>query len=412
MNLNLKNKINEIRKDFPILAHQINIYLDNAATTQKPIQVLEAVDHFYQNFNANPHRGAYTLSTKSTKYYNKARENVQKFINARFFEEIIFTSGATEAINLVAYSYGMNFIEQGDEIVISIAEHHSNLVPWQQVCKAKKAKLVYLYTDENGEIPPSEIENKMNKRTKLVCIAHVSNVLGKTFPVEHIIKTAHKNNALVLLDMAQSVPHMKVDMQALDVDFAVFSGHKMLALMGIGVLYGKKNLLDKMPPFLFGGGMIEVVGENESTFAPLPQKFEAGTQNIGGAIGLSAAIDYINLIGYDTIQEIENELVNHALNLLSKNPHIKILGGKELKNRTGVISFTVENIHPHDVATILDVDSIAIRAGHHCANPLMKHYKLNSTCRASFYFYNTFDEIEQFANSLKNARRWLGYGLK
>jgi len=406
-------KINKIREDFPIFSQQINgkplAYLDNAATTQKPIQVLDQINRYYKKFNANPHRGAYTLSIKATNFYNMARKNIKRFINAKHTEEIIFTRGATEALNLIAYSYGMNFINEGDEIVLSIAEHHSNLVPWQQIALAKKAKLIYLYTDENGQISKDEINKKITNKTKLVAIAQVSNVLGTVFPVEHIIKIAHKHNAVVVLDMAQSIPHIKADVQELDVDFAVFSGHKMLAPMGIGVLYGKKDLLIKMPPFLFGGDMIDIVKEQSTTFAPLPQKFEAGTQNVGGAIGLSAAIDYLENIGYDNIYKIEKELTSYALNKLSQNPNISIFGSKNGDDRTGVISFTVKDVHPHDVSTILDADGIAIRSGHHCAHPLMTHCKTNATCRASLYFYNTFEEIDRLAESLLTVRKWLGF---
>ena len=365
-----KEFVEKIRSDFPILNSKL-AYLDNAATTQKPVQVLNSVDEYYRNFNANPHRGAYDLSIKATACYDRARESVRKFLNARLFEEIIFTRGATEGLNLIAYSYGMNFIGEGDEIVLSIAEHHSNLVPWQQVAMAKKAKLVYLYTDSDGQIPLSEIENKITDKTKLVAIAHVSNVLGTVFPVEHIVSLAHEKGAVVVLDMAQSVPHMRVDLQKIDVDFAVLSGHKMLAPMGVGVLYGKKELLEKMPPFLFGGDMIEVVREQSSTFAELPQKFEAGTQNVGGAVGLARAIDYIEEIGYDKIGEIEHDLTSYALELLSQNDQIELLGSRFTDDRTGVISFNVKSVHPHDVSTILNADGIAVRSGHHCACPLM-----------------------------------------
>jgi cysteine desulfurase/selenocysteine lyase len=398
-------------KDFPILSEKSNakrlVYLDNAATTQKPIQVLNAIDDYYRKTNANPHRGAYSLSIKSTEAYENTRTKVKEFINAAKDAEIVFTKSATEALNLLALSYGMNFIEKDDEILISIAEHHSNLVPWQQVASIKGAKLHYLYIDENGEIPLAEIENKITEKTKIISIAHVSNVLGVINPIEKIVEKAHSKGAIVILDMAQSIPHMKIDVQKMDIDFAVFSGHKMYAPMGIGVLYGKESLLEKTPPFLFGGDMIEYVFEQSATFAPVPQKFEGGTQNVEGAVGLSAAIDYMNSIGFENISSIESKLTAYALEKLLENPHIEILGSKSSENRSGVIAFNVKDVHPHDVSSILDADGIAIRSGHHCAHPLMKYLGINASCRLSLSFYNTEEDIDILSESLKNVRRWL-----
>ncbi len=407
--------MNPYLKDFPILGEKNNgkrlVYLDNAATTQKPLSVIEAVDEYYRTFNANPHRGLYDLSIRATDAYENARHVVKEFIHAEKDEEIIFTRNASEALNLVAYSYGLNFLKEGDEIVLPVSEHHSNLVPWQMVAKAKGVKLVYLYPDASGHLTDEEIEAKISSRTKLVAVAHVSNVLGTVYPVRKIAEKAHSVGAVVVVDCAQSIPHYPVDVQELDADFVAFSGHKMLAPMGIGVLYGKEELLNQMPPFLFGGEMIEYVQEQESTFAPLPQKFEAGTQNVGGAIGLAAAIEYLKQVGYDTIQKTESELLKYTLGGMAKIPHVTVYGDTTCgAERCGVISFNVDEVHPHDVASILDADGVAIRAGHHCANPLMHFLNVNATCRASLYFYNTKEDIDIFLASLKKVRGMLGYG--
>lgn len=405
---------NEYIKDFPILQKPMNgkslVYLDNGATTQKPLAVIQAVDDYYTTFNANPHRGAYDLSVKATEIYEGARETVQKFIGAANSYEVIFTKNATESLNLLAYSYGMNFIEAGDEIVISIAEHHSNLVPWQQVAKAKGATLKYIYLDSVGRITQQEIDAKITDKTKIVAVTQVSNVLGIINPIADIVKKAHSVGAIVIVDGAQSVPHFKVDVQALDIDFLVFSGHKMLSPMGIGVLYGKEALLDKMPPFLCGGDMIDYVWEQETTFAPLPAKFEAGTQNVGGAAGLAAAIEYIGKIGFDKIEAIEADLIQYAIPKLKALPYITLYGSDDLSVKTGVIAFNVADIHPHDVSTILDADGVAIRAGHHCAHPLMQYLGVNATCRASLYFYNTCEDVDKLIDSLSRVRGVLGYG--
>ncbi len=402
------------KDDFPILQTTVNghplVYLDSAATAQKPNPVIDAVAAYYRETNANPHRGNYDLSVRATEAYEQSREVIRKFIGAEKSEEIIFTRNTTESFNLLAYSYGMNFIGKGDEIVISILEHHSNLIPWQQVAKAKGATLKYLYINNEGEIPDEEIENKITEKTKLVSITHVSNVLGSISPVEKIVKKAHSVGAVVALDCAQSIPHFEIDVKKLGVDFAAFSGHKMLAPMGIGVLYGREELLDKMPPFFTGGDMIEYVYEQDFTAAPLPQKFEAGTQNVGGAVGIAAAAHYIEKIGYENIIKTETELTKYALEKLSTVPYITIYGKKNSVGRCGVISFNIKDAHPHDVASIVDAGGVAIRSGHHCAQPLLRYLGLNATCRASFYFYNTFEDVDILVENLKSVRKWLGYG--
>ena len=404
--------MNPIMNDFPILREKDGrrvAYLDNAATTQKPQSVLDAIMDYYRESNANPHRGLYDLSVRATETYEQARVSVGKFINAPRSEEVIFTRNASEALNLVAYSYGLTFLSEGDEIVLPVSEHHSNLLPWQMVARKTGAKLVYLYPDKSGVLHEEELEKKITPRTKIVAAAYVSNVLGTVHPVEKIIALAHKAGAVVVLDCAQSIPHFPLDVQKLDADFVAFSGHKMLGPMGIGVLWGKTAHLDAMPPFLSGGDMIEYVTEQESTFAPLPQKFEAGTPNVSGARGLEAAIQYIEKVGYDFIEKTEAELLAYTLEGLNKIPHVTVYGNFE-KARCGVISFNVEDVHPHDVASILDGDGVAIRAGHHCAQPFMRFLGVNATCRASFYFYNTKEDADRFLSGLKRVRGYLGYG--
>lgn len=406
--------VEELRKDFPILSKIVHgkplVYLDNAATTHKPSSVLDAMRNYYHMHNGNPHRGAHYLSVMATDAYENTREKTRKFINAKYAKEIIFTRNATESLNLVAYSYGMNFINQGDEIVLCISEHHSNIVPWQQVAKTKGATLKFMYLNSDFRLSMGEVKEKITDKTKFVGIAQMSNVLGVIYPVKEIAEYAHSKGAVVLIDGAQSTPHIKVDVRDIDADFFVFSGHKMLAPMGIGVLYGKEELLEKMPPFLMGGDMIEYVQEQETSYAELPFKFEAGTQNVEGAVGLSAAIDYLEEIGLDNIHEYELELTAYALEKMSEIPYIKIYGPKDIENRGGAISFSVEGCHPHDVASIVDTYGVAIRAGHHCAQPLMKFLGAPATLRVSFYFYNTKEEVDVFIDSIKNARRWLGYG--
>ena len=396
-------KVEEIKKDFPLLENSKIAYLDSGATTQKPNKVIEKVEEFYKKYNANPHRGAYSLSVEATNYYEETRKKIAKFINSPSQEQIIFTKNATESLNLIAYSYGMENLKKDDEITISIMEHHSNLVPWQKVSKVTKSKLNYIYLDGNYELDNEQIKSKITSKTKIVGITHVSNVLGTINNVKEIIKYAHKKGAIVVVDASQSIPHMKIDVQDLDADFLVFSGHKMLAPLGIGVLYGKREILNKMTPFLMGGDMIEYVYEQDTTFAPLPNKFEAGTQNVEGVIGLGAAIDYIQKIGYDKIQEFENDVVSYARQELSKLDYLTLYLTPNVENHSGVISFNIKGVHPHDVASILDSENVCVRSGNHCAQPLMRFLGIDSTCRASFYFYNTREDVDRLVHALNKA---------
>ena len=391
--------VENIKKDFPLLENRNITYLDSGATTQKPIQVINAIEEFYKKNNANPHRGAYTLSIEATEAYESTRQKIAKFINAKHPEEIIFSKNATESLNLIAYSYGMNNLKKDDEVVISIMEHHSNLVPWQKVTKATESKLNYMYINEEFELSDEEIETKITDRTKIVGIAHVSNVLGTINNVKKIIKYAHKKGAIVIVDASQSIPHMKIDVQDLDADFLVFSGHKMLAPLGIGVLYGKREILNKMTPFLMGGDMIEYVYEQETTYAPLPNKFEAGTQNVEGVVGLGAAIDYIQNIGYDKMQELENDVLAYARQELSKLDYLTLYMTPNEKNHSSVISFNIKGVHPHDVASILDSEGVCVRSGNHCAQPLMRFLGIESTCRARFSFYATEEDMKQLEHA-------------
>lgn len=395
--------VNEIRKDFPIFKNRDIAYLDSGATTQKPQYVIDKVSEYYETCNANPHRGAYGLSIEATALYEETRSKVAKFINAKSAEEIIFSKNASESLNLVAYSYGLDNLKQGDEVVLSIMEHHSNLVPWQMVTKKTGSTLKYMYIDDKFELTHEEIESKITDKTKIVAITHVSNVLGTINDIKHIIKYAHKKGAKVLLDASQSIPHMKIDVRDLDADFLVFSGHKMLAPLGIGVLYGKKEILNKMTPFLMGGDMIEYVYEQDTTFAPLPNKFEAGTQNVGGVVGLGAAIDYLNKIGYDEIERVEKEVVNYALDELSKLDFLTLYVTSNRENHSAVISFNIKGVHPHDVASILDSENVCVRSGNHCAQPLLRSLGIDSTCRASFYFYNTKEDVDRLVKALNKA---------
>jgi len=390
-------------EDFPILKNRDMAYLDSGATTQKPQKVLDAVESFYEHENANPHRGAYSLSIEATEAYESTRGKIAKFINARYPEEIIFSKNATESLNLLAYSYGLDNLKKEDEVVISIMEHHSNLVPWQYVTNKTGSTLKYMYINDNFEISKEEIESKITDKTKIVGITHISNVLGTINPVKEIIKYAHKKGAIVIVDASQSIPHMKIDVQDLDADFLVFSGHKMLAPLGIGVLYGKKELLQKMKPFLMGGDMIEYVYEQKTTFAPLPNKFEAGTQNVEGVIGLGAAIDYINEIGYDKIAEVEKELTEYAREKLSKLDYLDLYLTPNKENHSSVFSFNIKGVHPHDVASILDTENVYVRSGNHCAQPLLRSLGIDSTCRASLYFYNTKEDIDKLVHGLDKA---------
>ena len=407
---NLEN----IRKDFPILSVEVNkkrlAYLDNGATSQKPLYVIDAMSNYNKRFHGNPHSGSHYLSVAATEKYDEAKKAVTRFINAGSSEEIIFTKNATEALNLVAHSYGNDNIGNGDEIVIAISEHHSNILPWQRLAKEKGAVLKYLYLNEDGRITSKEIKAKITNKTKIVSVAHISNVLGTIHPVKEIIDYAHKMGSVVIIDGAQGVSHINVDVQDLDADFYIFSGHKMLGPMGIGVLYGKKDLLDNMSPFLLGGDMIEYVYEQEATFAPIPFKFEAGTQNVEGAVGLRAAIEYIENIGMEAIIDHERDLTAYALEKLLSIPYIQIQGPKDTSLRGGILSFTIDDVHPHDVASILDSYGVAIRAGHHCAQPLMRYMNVSATSRASFHLYNNEEDVDQLIEGLKNVRKWLGYG--
>ncbi|EAE4830115.1 cysteine desulfurase [Listeria monocytogenes] len=404
--------IQKIRADFPILAQEINekplAYLDNAATSQKPKQVIEALTHYYEFDNANVHRGVHTLAARATDAYESARGKVAKFIHAREVAEIIFTRGTTSAINLVVDSYAEANIEAGDEIVISYLEHHSNLIPWQQLAKRKGAVLKYIELEEDGTISVEQAKKTIGEKTKIVALAHVSNVLGTITPIKEIAAIAHQFGAVILVDGAQAVPHMEVDVVDLDADFYAFSGHKMMAPTGIGALYGKRELLDAMEPTEFGGEMIDFVELYDSTWKELPWKFEAGTPIIGGAIALGAAIDYLAEVGLENIHAHEQALASYAIEEMSKIEGITIYGPKDASKRCGLVTFNIEGAHPHDIATILDEDGIAIRAGHHCAQPLMKWLDVSSTARASFYIYNTKKEIDALIDGLKLTKEYFG----
>ena len=393
----------DYKKDFPILLENNIAYLDSGATTQKPQEVIDTVDRYYKTQNANPHRGAYSLSIEATQVYEQTREKVAKFINSQSASQIIFTKNASESLNLIAYSYGLDNLKKDDEIVLSIMEHHSNLVPWQYVAKKTGSTLKYMYINDNFELSDEEIKSKITDKTKIVGITHVSNVTGTINNVKEIIKYAHSKGAIVVLDASQSIPHMKIDVQKLDADFVVFSGHKMLSPLGIGVLYGKKELLENMTPFLMGGDMIEYVYEQETTYAPLPSKFEAGTQNVGGVVGLGAAIDYIEKVGYDNIEKIEKELVKYAKEELEKLKYVKLYMTSNENNHSAVISFNIIGVHPHDVASILDSQGVCVRSGNHCAQPLLRYLGIDSTCRASFYLYNTKEDVDRLVEAIKKA---------
>ncbi|EGP7420861.1 cysteine desulfurase [Listeria monocytogenes] len=404
--------IQKIRADFPILDQEINekplAYLDNAATSQKPKQVIEALTHYYEFDNANVHRGVHTLAARATDAYESARGKVAKFIHAREVAEIIFTRGTTSAINLVVDSYAEANIEAGDVIVISYLEHHSNLIPWQQLAKRKGAVLKYIELEEDGTISVEQAKKTIGEKTKIVALAHVSNVLGTITPIKEIAAIAHQFGAVILVDGAQAVPHMEVDVVDLDADFYAFSGHKMMAPTGIGALYGKRELLDAMEPTEFGGEMIDFVELYDSTWKELPWKFEAGTPIIGGAIALGAAIDYLAEVGLENIHAHEQALASYAMEEMSKIEGITIYGPKDASKRCGLVTFNLEGAHPHDIATILDEDGVAIRAGHHCAQPLMKWLDVSSTARASFYIYNTKEEIDALIDGLKLTKEYFG----
>jgi len=404
----MKN-VNEIRADFPLI-NEKTVYFDNAATTHRPAAVTAAIKEFYDNYNANPLRGLYDLSSLATEMYGKARTACATFINAKCAREIIFTRNTTESINLAAYSLGELLIGEGDNIVISVSEHHSNLLPWQRVAKQKKANLVFMEPDMTGLLSLDEIKSKIDLKTKIVSIGHVSNVWGRTNPIKEIVEAAHKVGAVVVVDGAQAAPHMKVDVRELDVDFYAFSGHKMLGPMGIGCLYGKLDLLDKMPPFLMGGEMIEYVTRTDATFAEIPHKFEAGTVNAADAYALNTAIGYINEIGFDYIENHEKQLTARVMEGLSKDPYVTVYGSTNPEEHCGIVTFNLEGVHPHDLASVLNDDGICIRAGHHCAQPLMQFMGVGSTARLSLYLYNTDEEVDFFLEKLSKVRNLMGYG--
>ena len=400
----------DYKKDFPLLAESDIAYLDNAATEQRPACVLDAEREFYERWNANPLRGLYELGVEATEQYEHARERVARFVHAKSEREIIFTRNTTEGINLVAYSYALPQLKPGDEILVTIMEHHSNLLPWQMAARRTGATLKYLECEPDGSFTEEKIRDAVTPHTKLAALTLVSNVLGRATPAEKLIGMVHENGGVVLADAAQAAPHMPIDVTALDVDFLAFSGHKLMAPMGIGVLYGKQELLEEMPPFLTGGEMIETVSRYDAVYAELPHKFEAGTVNAGGAVGLAAAIDYLESYGMDKLHAVEQELTAYLFRGMKAIPHIHVLGSDREDNHTGIVSFAVDQVHPHDISEVLSSDGMDIRAGHHCAQPLHDHLGVHSTARASLMFYNTKEEIDRFLESVSNIRRRMGFG--
>ena len=397
----------DYKKQFPIfIEHDIH-YLDTAATSQKPQEVIDSLAEYYENYNGNPGRGSHSLSLEASEILNSTRKIIKEFINAKEKEEIIFTKNATEAINLLAYSYGMEFINEGDEIILGISNHHANIVPWQFIANKKKAKLKYVYLDKNGQFDLDDFQYKLTNKTKIVAVSSVVNVTGVIQPIKQIIDIAHYKGALVLVDASQSVLHFEQNVQDLDADFLVFSGHKIFAPMGVGVLYGKRQLLEKIPPFLYGGDMIEFVTEQESTYAPIPKKFEGGTPNVEAIYGLKKAIEFIKKIGYDVINKIERELDLQALFEIGKLGFVEIYHANNV-DRVGVIAFNVKGVHSHDVAFILDSYGVAVRSGHHCAQPLMNYLNVPSCCRASFSIYNTQEDIYKLIEALKKVKEVFG----
>lgn len=399
----------DYKKDFPLLKDSQVAYLDNAATAQRPLAVLEAEKNFYEKYNANPLRGLYELGMEATDRYEEARDTVRDFLHAKKSCEIVFTRNTTESINLVAYSYGLNRLKAGDELLVGIDSHHSNLLPWQMVARQTGASLKFLECEMDGHFTDEAIKKAITKRTKLAAITHVSNVIGRVNPVEKIIEKVHAVGGVVLVDAAQSAPHIPIDVQAMDVDFLAFSGHKLMSPMGIGVLYGKEALLDAMPPFLTGGEMIESVTREGAVFAELPHKFEAGTVNGGGAWGLKAAIDYLNSIGFEAIEKKENALTALAMSELKKIPHVHVIGSEKPEEHNGILNFTIDGVHPHDIASILDDAHVDVRAGHHCAQPLLTHLGVLVTTRASISFYNTEEDVLRLIEQVKKIRRLMGY---
>lgn len=411
----MTDSFDRLKQDFPILNQVINdeplVYLDNAATTQKPQTVLDAVETYYHTSNANVHRGVHTLAERATSQYEGSREVIRNFINAAETAEVLLTRGTTTSLNWVARSFGELVVEAGDEILISYMEHHSNIIPWQQLAKKKQAKLVYVELTEDGQLDLTDFKNKLTNKTKIVSLTHVSNVLGVVNPIQQIADWVHEKNGYLVVDGAQAVPHMPVDVQALHADFYAFSGHKMLGPTGIGVLYGKRALLEQMEPVEFGGEMIDFVEEQESTWKELPWKFEAGTPNIAGAIGLAAAVQYLERIGMENIAQHERELVEYVMPKLKQIDGLTIFGPEDLRFRTGVISFNIDGVHPHDVATAMDMEGIAVRAGHHCAQPLMTYLNQPATARASFYIYNTKADADKFVEAILATKEFFLNGL-
>lgn len=403
-------KTTDYRRDFPLLMQETAAYLDNAATAQRPRCVLDAEKTFYETQNANPLRGLYPLSIAATEAVEEARLAVRDFLHAKSSQEIIFTRNTTEALNLVAYSYGLSRVHAGDEVVVSILEHHSNLLPWQMVCRQTGATLKFIDCEMDGRLDLNKVAEVITEKTKIVAVTHVSNVIGRVNPIREIADMAHRVGAVIVVDGAQSTPHIPVDVQALDADFLAFSGHKVFGPMGIGALYGKRRLLEKMPPFLSGGEMIESVTRTGATYAELPYKFEAGTGNAAGAVGLHAAIRYMQSVGFDTMHERETALVARMMAEMADMPFIHVLGSENPAEHSGIVTFTVDGVHPHDVSEILAADGVCIRAGHHCAQPLLKHLGYSSTVRASCAFYNTPDEVDRLLDSLKTIRERMGYG--
>ena len=401
--------IQDYRKDFPLLMQNRIIYIDNAATSQRPQCVIDAETDFYLNHNANPLRGSYHLSVEATEIYENARKTVRDFINAKSEREIIFTRNTSESLNLIAYSYGLSNVKAGDEIVVSIMEHHSNLLPWQMVCRQTGATLKFIECEKNASVDLNKVAELITDKTKIVAMTHVSNVLGRVNPVKEVAALAHAKGAVMVVDGAQSTPHMKIDVRDMDADFFAFSGHKLFGPMGIGVLYGKEKLLNKMPPFLSGGEMIDSVQRYSAKYAELPHKFEAGTVNAAGAAGLAAAIRYIDSIGFDAMEKQELAVTARALEGLRQIPHVHVFGSEKPEEHTGILTFTIDNVHPHDVSEVLIADGIAVRAGHHCAQPLMQYLGVGSTTRASFMFYNTVEEADALVKSIATVRERMGY---
>lgn len=402
------SRIDEIRKEFPLLKNRDIVYLDNGATSQKPQCVLDAVAEYYEKNNANPMRGLYDLSVDATESYENARSAVAEFIGAPTPETIIFTRNASESLNLIAYSYG-SFLKEGDEVIVSIAEHHSNFLPWQQAAKARGATVKFLECAPDGSFDLNVLEGLLTEKTKLLAVTQISNIFGRINDIKEMAKLIHQHGAVIVVDGAQSVPHIPVDVRDLDIDFLAFSGHKMFAPMGIGVLYGKIELLEKMPPFLYGGEMIEIVTKERATFAEVPHKFEAGTVNAGGAVGLRAAIDFMKRVGWETITAQEEALTERAFSGMKGIPHVRIIGADDYREHHGILTFQVEGVHPHDIAAIMSEEQVAVRAGHHCAQPLHKHLGVMSTTRASFAFYNNEEEIDRFLSVLRTIRPRMGY---